>query len=152
MADEYIAYNYVPNGRGGSAIYKNSTYADYAIGGPTLDMFVASYNQKYLDLNIGYSHDSTGYKVGTGGESSSYSISGLDTTDSTYVISDTSKASAMWLAASSAYNASSIMAVSYNGYMDYNLYNSDYPGFRPIVCLKSNVQLEKQQDGTYVIK
>ncbi len=134
------------------SVYKNSTYADYAIGGPTLDLFVASYNQKHPDLNIGYSHDSTGYKVGTGGASSSYSISGLDTTDSTYVISTTDKTYAMWLAAPSTYSSDHVMYVTNEGNIDIYFYDYGYQGFRPIVCLTSGVQLEKQQNGTYIIK
>lgn len=217
IADDYIAYNYAPNGRGGSTIYKNSAdyrlsfnnvisdysgsasildtsimdsrvkkwisyvsdnktstnnnikavaymldtniwsvyknsaYADYAIGGPTLDMFVTSYNQKYPSLNIGYAHNSTGYTVGTGGTNSSYAIGGLNTSDSTYVINDSSKNYAMWLAAPSAQNTSGVMVV-FSELLSTCNYNYNYAGFRPLVCLKSDVELEQQKDGTYIIK
>ena len=33
-----------------------------------------------------------------------------------------------------------------------NSYGGTNGGFRPIVCLNSSVELEKQQEGTYIIK
>ena len=73
--------------------------AEYAIGGPTLDLFCASYNQKYSNEQIQYQANSTGYKVKWSTDGSyNYYIDGLPTNDSLYVISSTSKASAMWLA------------------------------------------------------
>ena len=35
--------------------------------------------------------------------------------------------------------------------MNISSYDEDDPGLRPIVCLKSDVQLEKVSDGTYQI-
>ena len=126
--------------------------AEYAIGGPTLDLFSASYNQKYPNKQIQYQANSIGYQVrwSTGG-SYTTSISGLPTNDSLYVISDTDKAYAMWLASPSAYDYSGVMFVYYVGHVNYDSYNDFRPGFRPLVCLKSGVQLEQQADGTYKI-
>ena len=136
-----------------SAKFGNSTYAEYAIGGPTLDMFVASYNQTHSDKTIEYTHNSTGYQVKWSTDSSYNTyISGLNTSESLYVISDPSKAYTMWLAAPSAYNSYIVMYVSYDGLVYNNDYSNYYPGFRPLVCLKSDVQLEKQEEGKYIIK
>ena len=126
--------------------------AEYAIGGPTLDLFSASYNQKYPNKQIQYQADSTGYQVKWSTDGSySYSISGLPTNDSLYVISSTRKAQGMWLASPSASNGDYVMYVSYDGYVYYSSYNNNYPGLRPLVCLKSDVRLLQQSDGTYKI-
>ena len=127
--------------------------AEYAIGGPTLDLFSASYNQKYPNKQIQYQANSIGYQVrwSTGG-SYTTSISALPTNDSLYVISDTDKAYAMWLASPSAYDSTGVMNVYFNGYVNGSIYYSKYPGFRPLVCLKSGVQLEQQADGSYKLK
>ena len=47
----------------------NSGKAEYAIGGPTLDLFSASYNQKYPSKQIQYQSNTYGYQVkwSTGG-------------------------------------------------------------------------------------
>lgn len=38
------------------------------------------------------------------------------------------------------------------GGIKFDSYNSPSHGIRPIVCLKSDVSLELQDDGTYMIK
>ena len=134
-----------------SAKYANSSYAEYAIGGPTLEMFVASYNKTH-ETPMYCSADSTGYCISwTNGGTDKY-ISGLDTSESLYVINDTSKAYAMWLGSPSAYYSDYVMYVSFDGGVDYGYYLGNDPGFRPIVCLNSDIQLEKQSSGTYLIK
>ena len=132
-------------------VYKDSTYADYAIGSPTVELFAAGYNWAHPSLNIGVSvYNSKGYGIGTGGGNSSYLISGVDTTDSTYLISSTSKANAMWLASGSRYHVNCLYEVRYNGQIGYyNDYYAEDIGFRPIVCLSSDVKLTDNEDGTY---
>ena len=135
-----------------SAKYANSSYAEYAIGGPTLEMFVASYNKTHPEKPMYCSANSTGYYISwTEGGSGTY-IEGLDNSESLYVISDTSKAWAMWLGSPSAYDTNGLSYVYYYGDVYNSYYNYDNPGFRPIVCLNSNVKLEKQNNGTYIIK
>ena len=134
-----------------SAKYANSNYAEYAIGGPTLEMFVASYNKAHPEKPMYCSANSTGYYISWTNGGTDYYIDGLDTSESLYVISDTFKAYAMWLGSPSAINADSLMNVNYVGYVLYGYYIS-HSGFRPLVCLKSDIQLEKQSDGKYLIK
>ena len=135
-----------------SAKYANSNYAEYAIGGPTLEMFVASYNKAHPEKPMYCSADSTGYYISWTNGGTNYSIGGLDKSESLYVIRDVSKANSMWLGSPSARNANDLMVVYFTGYVD--RISSDYflLGFRPLVCLKSDIQLEKQSDGTYLIK
>ena len=82
--------------------------AEYAIGGPTLELFCASYQDthpsRYLQCD---SVNSIGYYVKWSDEADSeydYDVSGLTQNDynEIYIKSDTSKASGMWLASPSA--------------------------------------------------
>ena len=132
--------------------YANSQYAEYAIGGPTLEMFVASYNKTHSEKPMYCSADQYGYYISWTEGGLYASINGLDTSESLYVISDTSKAYAMWLGSPSATGTSRLMNVDYDGIVTYRYYTDDYSGFRPLVCLKSDIQLEKQSGGTYLIK
>jgi len=137
-------------------LYKNNTYADYAIGGPTLELFVASYNQRYPSLNIGISLDSDGYKVGTGGNGGGTFIEPLEN-DSLYVIPSSSLAYAYWIASPGTSSNRSLVVVAYESMKVYRLlcdddYHSSYDngtGFRPVVCLNTNVGLTANSNGTY---
>ena len=134
--------------------YANPSYAEYAIGGPTLEMFVASYNKAHPEKPMYCSADSIGYYISWTNVETDYYIDGLDTSESLYVISDTSKAYGMWLGSPHAYSISNyVLRVSYFGRVGYDYYSGNYdPGFRPLVCLKSDIQLEKQSNGKYLIK
>ena len=123
--------------------------AEYAIGGPTIEMLMASYSKKYNVKYMARAKNKVGYEISAdGGENwATYYDRMLSKSDSLYVISSTKNAWAMWIASPSAYNIYSVMYVSYSG----SVHNSGYsniPGaFRPIVCLKSNVLLEKDEYG-----
>ena len=88
-------------------IYKNE-YAEYAIGGPTLEMFCESYKDTHPTKYIEGTAHPGGYQVRWQGGTYDYSISGVlqDEYNSIYIKSDTSKTTAMWLATSSLYNTS----------------------------------------------
>ena len=70
-----------------------------------------------------------------------------------YIKPGTSRAIAVWLASPSASYNYSLMNADYYGNMSSSYYGSGTysPGLRPLVCLKSSVQLEKQSDGTFKI-
>ena len=96
-------------------IYKNE-YAEYAIGGPTLEMYCASYKDTHPSKYIECTANSTGYQVRWNGGSYANSISGVpkDEYNSIYIKSDTSKARTMWLASPSAYDANDLMGAHCN--------------------------------------
>ena len=131
--------------------------AEYAIGGPTVEMFVKSWNDTHsVEKQIACSADSDvdtngyGYKVKfANGDYNTY-ISGLaqDECNSIYIKSDNSNAYAMWLASPSANFSNYLMYADCYGNLSNNYY-TDYgnPGFRPVVCLKSKVKLQKVVDG-----
>lgn len=146
--------------------YGDNNFADYVIGGPTLEMFVASWNTKHPESKIycdgtGIDSDTAGnseygYFVGiTSGETNTYTDIG--TSDSTYVKTDSGKALGFWLASPSAIgdNSGLVMGVRYDGAVcDIKFYNGSdrYCGFRPLVCLSSNIKLVSNNDGTYKLQ
>ena len=129
--------------------------AEYAMGGPTLELFCASYKDTHLNRYIECSvTNANGYSV-KWSDAGSYSIyiSGLTPGEfnKIYIKSDFDKADFMWLASPSANDSSAVGAVRYDGYVDYNNYGSFSPGLRPLVCLRSEVQLEAVDENTYKI-
>ena len=100
------------------SIYAGSV-AEYAIGGPTLEMFCASYKDthqsRYINNRV---ENSAGYYVKWSNTTdSSYNeyVIGLtqDEYNSIYIKSDTSKANGMWLASPSASYSNSLFNAEY---------------------------------------
>ena len=137
-----------------STFTDNSGKAEYAIGGATLDMFCASYNKKYPNRTIQYESETWGYNSKWSTDSSypfiDEGLGGLPTNDSLYVINNYNKAEGMWIASPSAANSNCLLTVTYDGSI---VGNNDVhsAGSRPIVCLKPDVKLVQQSDGTYNI-
>ena len=57
----------------------------------------------------------------------------------------------MWVASPSALGSGKLMYVTCGGYVGGGDYNNYICGFRPLVCLKSEVRLQDNGDGTYTI-
>jgi hypothetical protein len=134
--------------------FVNSDYAEYAIGGPTIEMFCASYKDthpaKYIECEAETS--TNGYKVRWNGGSYSTIISGFTTSNEyngIYIKKDTKKAYATWLASPSASGTDKVSGADSSSCMTYYSYNNYARGFRPLVCLSSDVQLEKTEKGNY---
>ena len=130
----------------------NSKYADYAIGGPTVEMLFNSYNEVYDTNYSAKAVSEYGYQISNDGANYVNEIDNAFEAVEPYVISDNTKASAMWVASPSADATNALVRVSYWGSVGvgYTYYN--YPGFRPVVCLSSDVTLELNDDGVYEIK
>lgn len=127
--------------------------AEYVIGGPTVEMLMKSYSQKHGVDYQARAENATGYKISNDGGTSweYYYPAKLDTSDSLYVISSQSDAKAYWVASPSDGYPYYVMNVSCGGDV-YGVNNANYTvGFRPLVSLKSDVQLQKNEDGTYTI-
>jgi hypothetical protein len=127
--------------------------AEFAISSPTIEMLLNSYNQKY-GVNYQAKSDEIGYRISNnGGLTWDSSISFmLNANDDLYVINSLDKAYRMWLASPTCYSNHYIMCVSNNGSINYDSYDDSLSSFRPVVCLKSDVSLEKKDDNTYIIK
>ncbi len=130
--------------------------AEYAIGGPSIELVLNSYNQKYNTEHEAKTTSVYGYllRMSNTDNWEPYMPDMLPINDSLYRITSEEKAVGMWLSSPSTlyinnksnsypFNIASDGGVNYNGY--------DSIGFRPLVCLKSNVQLQKNLDGTYTI-
>ena len=127
--------------------FKNSTFADYAIGGPSIEMFVDSYNQKYNDKKIELQVTSSeGYslKWKNNNEYAGY-IKGLKTTDDTCVVSN-DKASGLWISSPNVAGGYNVFWASSDGWLGSRGTGNENPGFRTVICLNSNVKLKKVQD------
>ena len=128
--------------------------AEYCIGGPNVELLFKSYNEKYKTAYESQASSDTGYQIR---ETSSDSwndgvVSTLSTSDPLYVITSESNAYGYWLASPSAYINGRVMTVGFNGTIGYNYYASNYDGFRPLVCLKSNIKLQKVSNTQYAIQ
>ena len=123
--------------------------AEYAIGGPTVEMLMVSYSKKY---NVDYrarATSATGYVMSNNGGTSwsSYYNKMLNKSDSLYVLPSSKGANAMWLASPSLLNPESLIYVLRGGDVNRNRYDTNYIGFRPLVCLKSDIGLEVDGAG-----
>lgn len=126
--------------------------AEYVIGSPTLEMLINSYNSKYGE-NIQTRANEIGYQINKYGSWEDYT--GYLKKDSLYVIEDETNALEMWLASPSAYQEEELLMVNFTGYI--NIVNfvgtGGYAiGFRPVVCLNSDVILKRNVDNTYTIQ
>ena len=133
--------------------------AEYAIGGPTVELLFKSYNGKYGTTYESQAIESsdktnTGYQIRKTSKDTwnNYVNSMLTTNDSLYVITSKTNALAYWLASPSAYDTYHVMSVGCNGYVGNDSHSGSYNGFRPLVCLQSNVTLEKVSDTEYAIQ
>lgn len=134
--------------------------ADYAIGGPTVELLINSYNQRF-NKNLKYRvTNSKGYDLSkdNGSTWSNYCVRFLDISndDGLYVIKNGKNARAMWLASTSSYDENHLMNACWdlggNGSMSYYSYysNGDH-GFRPIICLKTGVKIQ-EFGNSYILK
>ena len=120
------------------------------IGGPTLEMYVASWNKKYPSNKLYTNANSTGYYVGTSANPSTTAINMSSTpgySDTLYYPHTGSSAwngcYGYWLASPSADDTNYEMHVRYSGLVGNNGYSNDHLGVRPVVHLKSGVKLKE---------
>ena len=134
--------------------FRDTSKAEYVVGGPTVELLFKSYNEKYKTAYESQASSATGYQIRkTSSDSwSNYVNSMLKTSDSLYVITKQTDALAYWLASPSAYGPNFVMDVPCNGTVNYGGYLISGYGFRPLVCLKSDVTLEKVSDTEYAIQ
>lgn len=137
-----------------------------AIGGSTIEMYVASWNEKgYTPLYCNNSN-SAGYYVGTTDKPLS-TVSSMKTTsgyeDTLYYphTSSYDNCDGYWLASPSGGNSYGnyvhVMNVNRDGDVSDNYYNSGSSsyykyGVRPVVCLPSGIKGTKGQDGIWTIQ
>ena len=119
-------------------------HAEYAIGGPSIELLFKSYNQKYGTNYVAEATDNSGYNV-------SYMYLS-NKTDPLYVKTSTTNALAYWVASTvNATTVNYVLYVRHDGDIGNYFYDGATRGFRPLVCLKSDVHLQKNSDGSYMI-
>ena len=132
--------------------FKNSTKAKYAIGAPTLDMFVASYNTRF-SRQIEIMAQETGYKIKfTDEDSYGTALIVYDYLTAYKAYKDNSPDN-MWIASPVADDNSKLFCVGggARGMIEDSLCGGNYHmrtsgmGLCPIVCLEDGVTLEKQE-------
>lgn len=124
--------------------FVDESVANYAIGSPTLRMFLSSYNQVYnFNMKI-EGNKAKGYKLNWN-DNTDRSFS---TTNSLYVITDTPSTWGMWL--STEYEKPDYPAycfsVWYNGSISTQQVWKNCSSIRPVVCLKTNCIGEQSID------
>ena len=134
--------------------FRDTSKAEYVVGGPTVELLFKSYNEKYKTAYESQASSATGYQIrNTSSDGWSTGLGSiLKTSDSLYVITKQTDALAYWLASPSAYDTDNVMVVYCNGIVNFNSYGNIERGFRPLVCLKSDVTLEKVSDTEYAIQ
>lgn len=142
--------------------FKDATgYAMYAVGAPTLELFVESYNRTNPENTIEIQvENEKGYQLKKREDDTfSDSVSVLNTNDNLYVMTDNTKARAYWVASPSSGNlygndwgaTRNIFNVRYNEILRNEVCDTVTRGARPIITLDSNVELHWQGDDQYLI-
>ncbi len=108
--------------------------ADYAIGGPTLDMFVASYKKTHPSEYIEFRPSATGYAVkwntDTTYQTGLVELDGIfDSTNKLHIVSNY-----YWIASPSISDTDAIMYLSDDGF----LYGDGYVSVRRLILYPSN--------------
>lgn len=70
----------------------------------------------------------------------------LDSNSTLYILPQLNGTTAMWVVGSSAPNLLDPMYVSHDGSFGYSTYYATSIGFRSIVCLENEVELQKTED------
>ena len=146
------AVAYMMDTKAWNSKFLDSNKADYCIGGPSVELLFKSYNEKYKTAYESQASSATGYQIRKT-SSDSWDSRGspmLSTSDPLYEITSTSNAMGYWLASPDTYDL--VMNVYYIGYVNAYFYSNDCKGFRPLVCLKSNIKLQKVSNTQYAIQ
>ena len=116
----------------------NTNYAIDAIGAPTVEMWVESWNEKgYKKLYYNNNGD-TGYCVGDVETPTTMHIEGLSTEDTLYFPDYL----AYWLASPAAGHTGNLLCINNPG-ISYAYFQFDYWTIRPVVCLKNDISGER---------
>lgn len=135
-----------------------SEQAEYAIGAPTLELFVESYNKTHPEKQIDMKLEEKGYLLKWSTESEENyqdSMTGFDLKEynNLYVINNPDdRAGIVMISYEGEGNeVATTFAIDFSGKLGWSRYNC-MVGLRPVACLKAGTQLVKVDDETYRIK
>ena len=141
--------------------YKDSgNKAEKAIGSPTVEMWMDSWNARYKK-----SSDQLYRKASTSTSNPGYYVGTSPSPSTTYIDADTMEVkegyrnklyyphteiyngtNCYWLASPSAFgDGSMVLGVCFNGCVLYGITNSDYLGVRPVVSLNSGITVDAEE-------
>ena len=137
-------------------------YADTIIGGPTIEMFIKSWNQKFISsatypqLKCVWNEDEKGYAIGTltGTLGKELNLT-KDANTALYFanpISADSNCNSYWIASPAFDNAEySLIRVGNDGEIKLNGHSNTLLGVRPVVCLKDTVIATKNALNVWIL-
>lgn len=136
--------------------FVDTNYAEYAIGGPTIEMLVASWNKKGYKKLYADNTNEYGYFVGAKEKSEEF-FCFFDEKDELFVPHDEyyESCSGYWLASPSANSlapGARVLTVSYSLQLGFAYPSDPTYGVRPVVVLKEGTKLQTNSDGTVTIK
>lgn len=133
--------------------FVDSNYAESAIGAPTIEMLVRSWNQKYIEsenyqqLDVHWSIKGNGYKINKENEIeiTDYEDAKLYfpyTTSDNLDETENGDCNGYWIASPSANNEKSLLNILCSGKISYSEIDdvNSGLGFRPVVCLKKEIK------------
>lgn len=138
----------------------DTNYADACIGGPTLEMMCASWNSKTPNEPLYFGVNSTGYTIGKSAsnlDSCTVSITEyLGFSNTLYFPHNKPGSTSAWnscygyfLLATCAGDPNGICALDGCAIIRNANFNSHFYGIRPVVCLKSSVNMTKDANGIW---
>ena len=138
--------------------FVNNNYANYAIGSPTIEMWVKSYNEKGYTPLYCNNTNLTGYYIGNSDTPTTtyYNITNDTNTgylDTLYFPHDSSvdDCRGYWLASPANLNEKKILMVTYQGSLGNDNYNYSGWSVRPVVSLKSDILATKGENGIWTL-
>ena len=146
------AVAYMLDTKAGNNFKDTTGKASQVIGGPTIEILFKSYNEKHPGkIYEAQAFNETGYQLRiNGGTWKNYTNSSseyLDSSDSLYVLPSSNGANAMWVVSPSATDSYGVMRIECTCIVGYSGCGNASIGFRPVVCLNSNVELQKTENG-----
>ena len=139
--------------------YVNSSYADYAIGSPTIEMFVASWNAMYADtLKLYLNSERYGYRLvdesGSEIRNEMSEVKGGYANNSLHFpsIEEKNGCFGYWTASPNCGTSEFLGRISYFGKFGNTYYENDAYSLRPVVHIKSGKTLTKNASGIWEIK
>ena len=121
--------------------FTNDSVAEYAVGGPSVEMTLESYSQKNNKDYRAKAFNACGYVTSKDGgiNYAKYDGGMLSSSEDLYVLPQNTGADAMWLSSPSVAHSRYMMYVSYYGAVNAQFNTGTTVGFRPLVCLSSNI-------------
>ena len=127
--------------------YADGRSAEYAIGGPPIEMYLNSFNQKYNKNYRAGARSLNGYMLNYNNENEWYYNHSGNTLNK-YLLPKNDIVG-MWM--SSPNGNGNIMCRNENGAITNSRYDCNWVAFQPVVCLKSDAVLTKVSDTEYRI-